>query len=201
MFTKLNMHNIRENIKEIFAIIITVIVFAFAVYQGITKNMFFFFAIITTLIIILSILYFSVQENKEVYLGLCSLCFILTAIGLLKDSNLLDPSYGKLNYKIMLETAKIGHCPSEIQLEKIKQIKFNMLKETLMYKCGTQTYTDVITLALNAYKAKNLDPVTGLIDSMYQELKKEEQLTCVETAIKLDELCPKQFYLSIELKS
>lgn len=117
---------------------------------------------------------------------------VFAVIQLFNDTNLLDIGGVNKQNNLMMQSLEVGFCPSTNQPNEYKRMTFEQLKNTLFKSCATQNHRDLMALTVDLSKTVYLDPVTGTIDSLYNDFIKKKDMTptCLDIAQEMDRLCP-----------
>ncbi|RSM21639.1 hypothetical protein C5B78_22350 [Aeromonas salmonicida] len=141
-------------------------------------------------------IFFLALNDYDIFDGsvsfLLTLSTIFAVIQLFNDTNILDMRVVSKQNSLMIQSLEAGFCPSTNQPNEYKRMTFEQLKNTLFKSCATQNHRDLMTLTVDLSKTVYLDPVTGTIDSLYNDFIKKKDMTptCLDIAQEMDRLCP-----------
>jgi hypothetical protein len=108
-------------------------------------------------------------------------------------SHLFNLETSRLNFDLFSKSLTVNSCSPTVQPLEDKRNAFYKLKDVMSEMCVTQNTRDAIFLGTDLVKALRLDPVTGMLDSIYGDLSKKENVTCIDMAVQLNQLCPGTF--------
>ncbi|MGF1693930.1 hypothetical protein [Photobacterium kagoshimensis] len=178
-------------------IAITLILLIFSIYEifldaPFLALTFFFTAILTPWTIFAGLESIFKSEFTKMMVILITFSSIAHAFD---SNNLTKSGYIKDNVELFSKSLRIKNCPYDAQHDDKKRLAFNKLKKVLVTTCGMQNYADLTLLTSDLVKARYLDPATGALDSIYNELTKKDIVTCKDVARQLEVLCPGQLNL------
>jgi hypothetical protein len=184
-------------IKLITILIIALTLITFSIFEFIDGFVFSGLALILTAILSAWIIITGISEHIKND-GTKFVILIITGLSIaqvIQSSSLFDFDQAQKNADLLTQSIEVGYCTIENQPnEKLRQA-FDKLKDVLMEKCAIQNYDNAADFIINIQKARLLDPATGAIDTIYNQLKGKKNITCIDIAKQLNELCPGKFKL------
>jgi len=132
----------------------------------------------------------SLMDEKEVCVSLILLITILTLGNSFLANEVTFPGRAGKNVDLVVQAVTVTSCPAEIQRNKAMRRSFNQLRNELVERCTLQNIQDIKDLTKESVQAIYLDPVTSLANTIYSDLIRDEEVTCLATAKRMDELCP-----------
>lgn len=153
--------------------------------------------LLTGVLFILAILFgpFSLIERKEISALITGLITILSIFNAFMASDATDSDKIDQNIDLFQQALKVKYCPTDIQPNESERAKFHALKDILVKQCGLQNRQNINSLAVDAAKARYLDPISGLADNIHSEFIKDEPVTCLSIAMRMNEICSGKFQL------
>lgn len=176
-----------EIIKLLITITITVVFGYFSVMHFIDNSPLLAISFIIAILFSMSVIYRVFKDYRKSLAGLVALLSFFHIIG---TSNFFDSNSNETNRKLLVQAFKVEYCPADIQPAKELRKGFSKLKEVLQLKCATQHVIDAQNLIIDVQKSRFFDPVTGSIESIYNQLKGKKQIACIDIAKQMDVLCP-----------
>jgi hypothetical protein len=137
----------------------------------------------------------SLIADKEISGFIASLVTILSIVNVLNTGDVTDSDKTNQNIDLFQQALQVKYCPTTIQPDESKRAKFQALKDILVKQCGFQNHQNIYRLAIDAAKARYLDPVSGLADNIHSEFIKDEPVTCLSIAKRMNEICPGKLQL------
>lgn len=107
--------------------------------------------------------------------------------------HLFNRESSRLNVELFSKSLTVNSCSPAVQPHEVKRNAFYKLKNVMSEMCAIQNTRDAIIFGTDLVKALRLDPITGMLDSIYSDLSKKENMTCVDMAVQLNQLCPGTF--------
>ncbi|VFB10060.1 Uncharacterised protein [Aeromonas salmonicida] len=161
-------------------------------YHALNGN---FYLAISMALLAIAILFLASNDYDifdESFSFLLTLSTVFAVIQLFNDTNILDMRMINKQNSLMMQSLEAGFCPSINQPNEYKRMTFEQLKNTLFKSCATQNHRDMMALTVDLSKTVYLDPVTGTIDSLYNDFIKKKDMTptCLDIAQEMDRLCP-----------
>ncbi|EOD6260103.1 hypothetical protein ACJZR1_003800 [Vibrio parahaemolyticus] len=149
-------------------------------------------ALLATAILFFVVIATGVINNIESQFTKAMLAVItaLSVAHVISTSDFLDIDSMKKDQKIFAKAINIRYCPSENQPDEQLRQSFAKLHESLITQCANQHIQNAQKFIFDIQKARYLDPASGTADTVYSQLVGKEQITCVDVAKQLNEICP-----------
>ncbi|MCL1119185.1 hypothetical protein N7V09_19300 [Shewanella seohaensis] len=171
------------------------ILLSYMIFKKIAENqplaavLYFLVALLVTIPFFLRINPFTLYEGY--WETICAIFMVVGIIAAIIASPIFDFSSTKTDLSLMTQSITNKNCPYEKQRDVQKRNEYYNLNEILLKKCALQSNRDQLEFVINISKATYLDPVTGTIDSLYNDLNlREKPMTCQDIAKIMDSLCP-----------
>ena len=173
-----------------FAIIASIL--AYGIYQLFMGSPLLFVATCLFAVIVFLVIFCGFDIFDGNISMLSTLIVVFTVVHVVRSSNAPDIENTKKQYSLMMQSVESGFCPIRNQPDERKRTAFEQLKDTLFVSCALQNNRDITALTVDLTKAVRLDPLTGTLDSLYNDFIKEKDMTptCLEIAQEMDRLCP-----------
>ncbi|WP_140285702.1 hypothetical protein [Vibrio parahaemolyticus] len=147
-----------------------------------------------TFIFFVYLLISNFEPGKEIGSTLGLVILVFSAVQAFSSSPAMDFELQKKNIALMSEVFKTQYCPYELQPDDKKRDAFRELHSVAVNKCVLQSNTDMLNLTFELSKGRYLDPVSGLVDGIYNDfIDGSKPVTCVGLAKTMDNLCPNIF--------
>lgn len=135
----------------------------------------------------------SLFDASDISLAIISLITIFSIGNVFMVSDTVNTEKGTQNFNLMLQAMAVQYCPRNLQPSDAKRASFRALRKIFIKQCALQNHQNMSKLTADVVKARYLDPVSGLADSIHSDFLKGKPVTCLSLAEKMNEICPGKF--------